>query len=953
MAIGRIQFRGISRTPSDRMTQDGGCAESLNLVLEDSESVPAARPEDITAAAGLPEGKSGWEVVYIHKTQSYTKYVVLYGSSLGVWDYNDGGYVFSPFLELEEDESVKDIESVGNILIVSTGRSMYYILYNNDGYKFLGNQIPSPPIRFSCSRTDFEKAGYSVNTQIDEDVEYVKTDGFSVSSSAKIPDNMFRSDEDFQATESGKVLFNQSIKAYLRRMIEARQSYRRPWAPFFIRYAVRLYDGSHTRLSPPILIGAGKRCSWNLYTEYVPTAGGSSYYIVELNVPTKVRVELPYYDYKGWSDLVQGIDIYATEPLRMPYVKTDGEDESYTAVERLINRRVAGTTANSHVFHDMEMEGGSSDEQIEEALLDLSLFYKIASYEVDANSKQKSIDDLIANGDYIGFESESNEENYIEYPLIETLVAQDRLSDEYLSDHHMTGDRLMAYNNRLHLIGLTTILSRGYPYFSSSTRFIPSSGEVPFCYRIRFYVNASKREMKDESLRIGGGRLNSVDAHYYDGTVYLLPEVDKSYDEGGASYIVFEEYFGWISYPDPRCSKVDIECYECEYVSKDVVKVGLLVGRKSMAMKEHPNLNVSYAFWGMGTPLSSILDGTGSSLADESETRRIDETNRMIQSEVDNPFVFPAGNRFSFSGTVYGIATTTKALSTGQFGQYPLYVFTSDGIWALGTAADGTFSSVSPLSRETCSSPDTITPIDQSIVFVTEKGVMLLHASDITELSQDMNGRHYSVEKQVEALLSGSRWSRFSGILSDDTPFMEFVSKSRIAYDYTGARLIFFSEEDPAYQYVYMIKTGTWHKQSIIVSGAVPVLKRVLNSYPDCYISAAGPDGRSMLLNLSTPFDVRSRDRMAGVLVSRPFDLDNPDVMKVINRLRIRGNFSDGAVKYILLGSQDGITFKILKSLRSGSYKLYRIIILTDMYPDERISWVDIDYSVRFTNRLR
>ena len=262
-------------------------------------------------------------------------------------------------------------------------------------------------------------------------------------------------------------------------------------------------------------------------------------------------------------------------------------------------------------------------------------------------------------------------------------------------------------------------------------------------------------------------------------------------------------------------------------------------------------------------------------------------------------------------------------------------------------------SSASPLSRETCSFPDTITPIDQSIVFVTEKGVMLLQSSDIIELSRDMNGRHYSAEKQVKDLLSGSRWSQFSGILSDDTAFMEFVSKSRIAYDYTGARLIFFSEEDPAYQYVYMIKTGTWHKQSIIVSGTVPVLKRVLNSYPDCYISAAGSDGRSMLLNLSTPLDVRSRDRMAGVLVSRPFDLDNPDVMKVINRLRIRGNFSDGAVKYILLGSQDGISFKILKSLRSGSYKLYRIIILTDMYPDERISWIDIDYSVRFANRLR
>lgn len=963
MAISKIQFRGISRTPSDRMTQDGGCAESLNLVLDDSESIPASRPEDITAACSLPENISGWEAVYIHKTQSYTNYIVLRENSLGVWKKNlisaysevyseHSNWRFDSFVSLEENEILNDIESIGNTLIVSTDRRMYYVLWKDNVYKFLGNQIPSPPIRFATNRQRYVEGESLGNVSVDEDTVFIKTNEYYMSgTTATVAGTFFRSDEDYQSASSGKQALALSIKSYMRRIIEARQAYKRPWAPFFIRYAVRLYDGSHTRFSPPILIGAGGRCSWNLMTEYNPGIEQSSYIIV-WNTPGTVKVNLPYYDYEPWSDLIQGIDIYASEPLKMPYVTTEEGDQIYTAVKGLINKR---ETSRGLIYHDIEMDTDEySDKAIKEGLLGLSLFYKIASFEVNASTKQKSIEDLIKNGDTIGCSSEDNEENHIEYPLLETLVAQDILEDEYMSDHQVIGDRLQTYNNRLLMIGLHTVLSRGYPYLNSTVCFNPSFGDIPFCYRIRYYINASKRESKTDgsAIQLGGGGLNSVDAHYYDDSVYLLPDIFIERDEYGAQYIVFEEPFGWISYPDPRCTRADIECYACELDGTTIISK-TLVGRKSIKMEEHPALNVSFAFFGMDKSLSTILDGTGSNLSEELESRTINESNKVNQSEVDNPFVFPAGNRFSFSGTVFGIATTTKALSTGQFGQFPLYVFTSDGIWALETAADGTFSSVRPLSREVCSYPETITPLDQSIVFVTVKGVMLLQGSDIVELSPDMNGRHYSMENSVAETLSGTQWERFSRILADDTPFMEYVSKSKISYDYTGQRLIFFSQEDIDYQYVYMIKTGTWHKQSVIVSGTVPVLTRVLNSYPDCYISAVAADGRAMLLNLSTNLDVRSRDRMQGVLVSRPFDLENPDVMKVINRLRIRGNFSRGAAKYILLGSQDGINFKELKSLRGGSYKLFRIVVLTDMYPDERISWVDIDYGTRFTNRLR
>lgn len=117
--------------------------------------------------------------------------------------------------------------------------------------------------------------------------------------------------------------------------------------------------------------------------------------------------------------------------------------------------------------------------------------------------------------------------------------------------------------------------------------------------------------------------------------------------------------------------------------------------------------------------------------------------------------------------------------------------------------------------------------------------------------------------------------------------------------------------------------------------------------------------GGSIVYNLSTVLDHSGAEGSedsameTGLIVTRPFDLDAPDVRKVIKDIRIRGQFNRGDVKYILLGSFDGINWKRLTSLRGGSFKLFRMVIVANLSPNERISWIDVDYDTRFTNRLR
>ena len=149
--ISRIQLRGISRSPSDRMTEDGGVAESLNVQLDTSEIAPSFIPGDVSQYLNLPPDMVA-ERIFVHKTANYenTIYVELSDdgveTSIGVI----ANGVRKNILLLEEFERVNDIASLGNTLAISTDKHMYYLLYKRNQYELLGTQIPFPVVSFDA-----------------------------------------------------------------------------------------------------------------------------------------------------------------------------------------------------------------------------------------------------------------------------------------------------------------------------------------------------------------------------------------------------------------------------------------------------------------------------------------------------------------------------------------------------------------------------------------------------------------------------------------------------------------------------------------------------------------------------------------------------------------------------------------------------------------------------------
>jgi hypothetical protein len=107
------------------------------------------------------------------------------------------------------------------------------------------------------------------------------------------------------------------------------------------------------------------------------------------------------------------------------------------------------------------------------------------------------------------------------------------------------------------------------------------------------------------------------------------------------------------------------------------------------------------------------------------------------------------------------------------------------------------------------------------------------------------------------------------------------------------------------------------------------------------------------IYDLSTILDgTREQSTELGCLITRPLDLGYADVKKVIKDIRIRGEYAKGHVQYILQGSDDGVNY-FNTSLKQKSWKLFRIIIVCALDRFERISWIDVDYDIRYNNKLR
>ena len=1014
MATKQIQLRGISRTPSDRLTNDGGCAESLNVQLDNTELAPSFYPDDVTTKRGLPADLEA-ERIFIHKTASYENYIVVQSDRVVAYTPQIEDEEPLKVIDLSEGETVSDIASVGNTLIISTSNNLYYVLYENRQYTFLGYKVPFPYIGFERVEIEniFPENGLELSRSSDEDPWFIdiQHDDFP----AFIPtEKEWNSDASDTSEHTGKIrAFLENVWHFVYLLFTRAIKDGKMVVPVIIRYEVELWDGSVSSI--PILIpsNTGEDLAWQIeaskqniwtyipgipdpvtgnigpggwvnqryHSEKVTVSGGMQSYKIFAKVIQQV-------DFMRWKEIVKSINIYMSKPLPFPWRKF----ASYlTSRFENSDENEAG---DGHINYFSSSNGRIEFRQIDykdEVLLNTAETFLIKKIDVFNESKNALSDDMesLINGEILDIQKymDNTREDY------QQLEGLDRIKDTDMKHYIQTADRISTYNNKLLLIQSSQLIDYDYAR-----------------------MNAYDKTSGDETEIIVS----------YDVTYVLRGDIEDKVVKRKFTYKTnqrqSETIYAFQIFPDSRAYKMLIKTTSSVKGGTEVVKYG------EFDMLQNPYLDCAYYYGDINKKLIDLCNKEAQEELDANPKE--DQGNKLIMSETDYSFVFPIQNRYTFQSKVLGVAIATTTLSQGQFGQFPLYVFTEDGIWVMETGADGSFVSQKPLSREVCINPDSITSLDNGVVFVTAQGVMLLQGSQVTNISPFMNGRHYTVEESAKNIINGQKdFKDFIPVVEDKTHFMAFVKEAKIAYDYAGRRLIFIKEGED-YQYIYKLDTQAWHKSAYGVKLIAPI-----NSYPECLVMGEGEGEEkkylkiisfaasnlnefqlsedfmlkfgdsyglteeqlievftagsylditqwtaahttqlkryleterveyeivpksyksTKVLDLSTVLDAaESKTPTKGVIATRPLDLGEPDVFKTITDIRVRGQYPKSAVKFILLGSNDGVTFYTINTLRGKAWKLFRIIILADLKPTDRISWIDVQYETKFTNKLR
>lgn len=684
--------------------------------------------------------------------------------------------------------------------------------------------------------------------------------------------------------------------------------------PFFIRYALRLYDGSYARISDPVLLIPNSD-----YAPFVSFDNSDSLrlyaFVADLQYRFENRIE------EKWRDIIVGVDVFAS-PQIYPYNQGKNFDASENLFQYAIINKESGLDqikqtnygycalgSSSRIGyegfgrHDLcekaKAEFGFADTQKkddwrivklapeQDALVKLQesgSFYLIHSFEFD---------EIVGAGNNTTAFTTLD----IKRGVLSSLTTRQTLSDDVFSNCTFHNAHLTSYNQRLHLFDFHL----KHPIPSPLTRLNgkQENGGLGQLIRVLVFIRTTQGER----------------------VVSYIPE--------GAEYASDAQ---WYYYPHNGAYRA-VVVYQASYDSYFMVEINL---------KQHKMLNGAY--W-----MADSLSG-GISIQAQAESFKLPPDapasyypNSVLQSNAIMPFTFPAKLMVTFGvERIIEMASAVKALSQGQFGQFPLYAFTTDGVWALEVSNVGSYSARQPITRDICTNPNGITQLDSAVLFPTDRGIMLLSGSHAQCISESIDAEQpFNVMGLPSFGTIGSNLKECLPIL----PFSQFLKDCGMVYDYVHQRVIVYSP-NTTYAYVYSLKTNQWGLMGSSISSH-------LNAYPEAL--AVGKN--NSVLNFSK---IGSTSAQC-LYVTRPIKLGAPNIHKTISTIIQRGNFLRGDVGSVLYGSRDLYTWHLvwsskdnfLRGFRGTPYKYFRIAGIATLSEDKSISGASVNYEPRHTNQMR
>lgn len=857
----RIQFKGISRTPSDTMAGDGEMMEMVNARISAAGTVePVGVPELVKETVNTYKEIYHHSIVdrYIGITQEGYLYEI-------AEDFSSENLIYS-------STPVSKVNFIGKTVSALTEEGIIYFLYKN-GYKYLGPlpELPEIEIRKEYSETVATSRSESAYT-------YGRT-----------------------ATDEENKTYYEALYGLLSKSVSELNKDGYFVHAVLIRIAYKLFDGQYVKHSPIRLIflddsntrGYTVRFGTSSSTRNVEFSGSKDMQVFgehDMNggpVTDKYTEKIiacvmgfrPTFTVSSveglsvWSDIISGIEVFSTPSIIDWYNFASQADIDIDTPVNQIKRS--------------------------------SLFYELARISLSGKI--------------------SYEKNDVSSDIITTRT---ELTDDSGTHNQIIPGCSYTYNNRLHVYEYDQVIFDGYNkdylYDCKSSNY--ANGQI----EVATYIHASDG---DKVLR-------------------------RSF-----TGVSIPDYFpAFLMYPDYRAYKMVITC-----------NFNGNVRSESYTLYAHDMLNLSYSLnvedtYKRNPEKDNIEEWSTLPILVIGNNSPEHYGNVLKVSSVNNPFFFPADQTYSFDEDIVGIQSNVIALSQGQFGQFPLYVFTKGGIYSMqvgsGTIA---YSTVTPVSRDVCNNPDSICGLDSMVAFATVKGLMVISGSQTEVISLPVNG-FISPVPSVSPIVRSIIDIAGLGAMTEER-FEDYLSDSRVGYNYRENEVM-VSRSDREYIWVYAMQSACWYRRYVSAD-------RFINAYPET-LALSGRNVYRM--------DNRRRSVNSMVMVTRPMKIGTVSFKRVssfalrctlfmqqsdsyISGESVSGreeNIFNGAAMY-LLGSMDGMNYTLVakkerirdirdmvsRFVRSRSYRYFIFAFVGGVRTDVSMDFLELMASESFSNRLR
>lgn len=982
-----IKYGGFTATPDDYISPDGELAATIGVVPENGALHPVFPPKAKTKTDNgedVPFVLFGGErLMWIHRITGHTHYIILSGDLLyWVCEESEETAWTRHLIAGGTISGTPTIASIGNTLVVNDDSGVNYFLWSADreggpGYIALGQKPPMLEITFGL-HSDFAvwpdkkntsykvskyggadiKVGNVKNTIIPQLGESEGDDGaawaaprpvmaadtrsnalgeairnFANESATYSVEDMYgETDDEKNGLATMKNVLTQGVFARVNVFTNEKGTKENKFVlPFFIRYAYHLSDDTFIMHSYPVLLIPNSRGPvFALDGKHGLALNDNDDNFVGLRMCGRVYgflstlvysiVNVPA-ELKLWKDIVMSVDIGVSAPVYTydqagtVFGWTNMDDagaweEYYTMskVTKLAGQNVSsaawpseGTRPFKDVFLEMEQQYNHGN--YGDYFNRYNNTYRTPNY--IATVPQKNVTDInntltgptsyyiIKQFDLDELAACNEAELEMDKGTLGGLLGRERIDDDYRTHDHLAATMMYNYNGRMNFAGVTR------------TPHAPINPAVQFA----------------QANNIGAGTTWQVAVTIKNDNRQVTVQSDP-----GSNGIDFPK---WIYYPDVNA--------KAAYITR---------GATTYKVKLTPHDHLNGAYWLGDIMTRRLLPTVETGTLPEISTDGIPEENKLYTSNVNNPFFFGHGNIKNIgAGRIIGICSAAKAMSQGQFGTFPLYAFTEEGVCALEVNDDGSFKPSQPFTRDVCINPDSITQLDSAVLFATDRGIMLLQGSTSLCITDAIFTRS---PYRIDGMPNGDTLMDLASIEAerfDYVPFLDFIAGCRMVYDYVHQHVIIYNPQH-LYAYLYSLESKQW---GLIASDIIDNP----NSYPEALVITSD----NTVANYSDPSIVD----VPFLFVTRPLKLGSGDVFKTVDTVIQRGYINKDDVKQVLYASNDLRNWFTVYSSKdiylrgfSGSpFKYFRIALFGTLAENEAIAGATVQFNPQLSNQIR